>query len=469
MDFANDDILGKPENGFLPRSFALYLAAFYMALFIIRPWEVLFPLLASFHFERICAIVVILGVALTSGFRFRVNIQNAAVVIFLAVTGLSALRAYDPPSAWDSFYMLLTLVACYFVLVSVVRTPYHLVMIVGAYILIMEVYLSKALWEYFLHDRREYTMSVKRLIGIELAFGGPNAVAGSIVLSLPFWLFLWRRRHEIMAGWPLKWKRLVGIGLKSYVILAVLGIFLTNSRTGIINLCVFFFLAGCRPGSTSKTVRNFVAVIVVAALVWIVLPNEQRSRISTIWDTSIDESATASAQGRVEGLVAGLRMFRHFPVLGVGPGCFLGYRISNLDGVPLVAHNLAGQVLGETGIVGALGFVLLVGAALVNVRRVRNIARECPGKTVRVLGDIARACRDVIILAMVDGMSGSTLYRYNWLWLGAFCALAFQFADSLYREHLSACPDGSGNLSAMTETLSLESGECALELQDVSP
>jgi hypothetical protein len=36
-----------------------------------------------------------------------------------------------------------------------------------------------------------------------------------------------------------------------------------------------------------------------------------------------------------------------------------------------------------------------------------------------------------------DGISGDSLYRYNWLWLGAFCSLALEFAANIYQGHLS--------------------------------
>jgi hypothetical protein len=144
-----------------------------------------------------------------------------------------------------------------------------------------------------------------------------------------------------------------------------------------------------------------------------------------------------SAEGRIEGLKAGLVMFQRFPVLGVGPGCFIVYRVPNVDGVNLVAHNLAGQMLGETGIVGTVGFIFLVAAPLVNRRRLQKVAGVCPDVTVQVLAEVSRACRDVIILLFIDGISGDSLYRYNWLWLGAFCSLALEFAADIYRCHLS--------------------------------
>ena len=42
---------------------------------------------------------------------------------------------------------------------------------------------------------------------------------------------------------------------------------------------------------------------------------------------------------------AGLGMFSRYPMVGIGPGNFVAYRVKNLDGIPLEAHNLAGQIM----------------------------------------------------------------------------------------------------------------------------
>jgi O-antigen ligase len=330
------------------------------------------------------------------------------------------------------------LVACYFILVSVIRNPYDLIFVMGAYIATMEVYLGKALWEYFIHGRHSYTMDVTRLIGIEHTFGGPNALAGSIVLSLPFWLLLWRRRNEITSDCSNKWKQLVNIELGSYIVVAVLCIALTNSRTGMINFCVFLILAGWGAGSIGKTTRNMVVAALIIAMMWLVLPEEQKDRVRTIWKPDINRSATASAEGRTEGLKMGMQMFRRYPVFGVGPGCFISYRVPNLDGVRLVAHNLPGQMLGETGLVGTAGFVLLVAAVFINRRRVVSLLHTSPNNTARILREVTRGCRDVVFLLFVDGLSGDALYRYNWLWVAAFCSLAVEFAAALPQDPILA-------------------------------
>jgi len=155
MPLARAQPAGQAEFGFLPRSFAIWMMAAYIALFIIRPWEILVPTLQSIRFERYFAISLIVVVGLTRGFRFPRNLQTASALALMAALGLSTATAYNVPMAWDSYYVILTVFMCSWLLLSVIRTPYELIFILGAYVVSMEFYVGKALWEYFLHDRQQ--------------------------------------------------------------------------------------------------------------------------------------------------------------------------------------------------------------------------------------------------------------------------------------------------------------------------
>ena len=88
---------------------------------------------------------------------------------------------------------------------------------------------------------------------------------------------------------------------------------------------------------------------------------EHKNRFKSIWDpTAGPMSAHVSALGRMQGLEAGITMFKRFPFTGVGINNFIEYRVSHIDGIPLNAHNLYGQILGEVGFMGAFSFSLMV-------------------------------------------------------------------------------------------------------------
>jgi hypothetical protein len=103
----------------------------------------------------------------------------------------------------------------------------------------MFVYLAKALWEFFVNGQHRYDMGVIRLEGIENTFRGPNDLAMSIVVSLPFAVFLWKNRASIAETWPASWQIRLKWGLLIYGAMAVTAIILTNSRSGMLGFVVF--------------------------------------------------------------------------------------------------------------------------------------------------------------------------------------------------------------------------------------
>ncbi len=457
----------EEANGPLSHAPVLWITAVYLGLFIIRPWELLIPELGEIHFERLYAIFMVLSVMMTVGLRCELNSQTTAVLAFLGAMGVAGVYASNAQLAREACYVYFTVVVCYFVLVSVIENPSDLLFIVGAYLSFMGLYLGKALWEFFVHGHNVRRMDVTRLIGIEETFGGPNKLAMSVVVSLPLWLFLWRFRGTITSGMPEKWQKRITYGLVLYLVLAVVSVVLTNSRTGMVGLCVFVVLSCLRGGKAGRLLLTLCCALLLIGAAWFVLPEEQKNRMQTIWNPEAGPAnAEESKQGRVTSFWVGIEMFRRSPVTGVGPGNFKYYRTQNVDGVFLSPHNLLAQMLAEVGILGATAFVLMVGTTLLNCRTARQLARGRPERELQVLAGLGQACRNSILLLLVEGIAGHNLYRYNWLWLAAFCLLAVKFAQEIREradepgENIHQVPLHSSDVPAVLHRL--PEGEIAL-------
>jgi O-antigen ligase len=181
------------------------------------------------------------------------------------------------------------------------------------------------------------------------------------------------------------------------------------------------------------------AMIVIACFVWTQMDSESRGRFRSIWDPGAStESARTSAEGRIKGFQAGMQMFREFPATGVGIGNFSEYRVRCVDGSDLQAHNLVGQSLGETGILGSACFFLVVLSTIVNCRRTIAIARYSSDETLVVLSELARAVRDTLLLALFCGLFCHNLYWFTWLWFAAFVLLAACMAGDRLKDIESA-------------------------------
>ena len=266
------------RNGIWPRPFEFWMTAFYLALFIIRPWEQLLPSLSNIHFERLYALTMIGVVTMTCGFRLQFNSQTLAVLLFLACLIISGLTAWSPDLAWDEIYVYLTLVVFYMVLVSVIRTPYQLVAMIASYLAVMGVYLAKSQWEFFVNGQHRFDQGVTRLVGIEPTFGGPNALAMSIVVSLPMLLFLYRIKREFIADWPQLWQKWFVCGLLAYLMLAVTSLFLTNSRSGMVSFVVFVVFVSLRGVGLARKLKYITVGIVLLISIWFMLPQDIQGR-----------------------------------------------------------------------------------------------------------------------------------------------------------------------------------------------
>jgi len=434
-------IVGPEERlkrGIWPQSISLWMVAFYIALFIIRPWEKLLPWLGSFHFERIYASCMIIVVFLTWRDRFRMSFQTVTIGFFFVGVVLSALFAINPSLSWNPLYEYTTLIIIYFILLLVIRTPYELVFMVTCYIVAMAVYLAKSQWEFFMYGANRYTQGVTRLVGIENTLSGPNSLAMSIVVSLPMLLFLWSNRKEFSSGWPSFWRRWYPRFLAFYAVLAVSSMIMTNSRSGMVSFILFVVLVTLRGRGIGRKLGYIFLGALILTMLWFVLPEEKKNRFMTIYNPEAGpEIAQRSAMGRIEGYKAGMTMFERFPFTGVGIGNFNEYRFEHVDGIRLEAHNLVGQLLGETGIVGGVAFILMVIVTLLNCRKVRVPGRGQSNATIKALSSLGPACRDAVILLAFEGLFGHNLLRFNWLWLAAFSSLALQFARKHIKEPIS--------------------------------
>ena len=74
-------------------SLSFWVAACYMVLFIIRPWERLIPELGDWKFERIFVAIMLVAV-FRDGLTFRG--QYKSVLAFFGVVVLSAMLAQKP-------------------------------------------------------------------------------------------------------------------------------------------------------------------------------------------------------------------------------------------------------------------------------------------------------------------------------------------------------------------------------------
>jgi O-antigen ligase len=209
----------------------------------------------------------------------------------------------------------------------------------------------------------------------------PNFWARNQILGLPFAYALcyaaWVRRHRgALVGWS------------SATLALLLGIYLTQSRGAVVAVAVATVLWVVLAG---PTVRRAALVLSPLAVPMLLAPGVG-DRLLTL--TRVEGSgADLSLVGRVAAQEMGWVMFGDSPVVGLGPGSFLSVipeyapmapATGEING-PLVdaPHNLYLQLAVESGLVGLLGWILLVGSMiLLGLVSVTQIAAASPHRFV---------------------------------------------------------------------------------------
>ncbi len=400
----------------------LWMVIGYLFLFIFRPWEY-WPALAPFRIERLYMIFLLALVFLWQGRRHIPHLITRWIMAFLFILLLSSIAAYRWTDASEALFDYFKLIVFYFVIIMTVKDERDLKKFILAYLMIMFLYVGKSAWEFVLHDRYIWRMGMRRLMGIDNSYGDPNALAASIVYSFPFLWAMIKSRLESPVLRKMLW---------AYGILAWASIVLTGSRSGMVT--ALLFLALIWSGASRKVVSIFVLAMVLF-ITWNSMSDRYKIRFESTFVKGIaPRGADESAEGRMAGLKQGIRTFIKHPVFGIGPGNF---RYGWPGGIGGSAHNLYGELLGETGAAGAAVFLALV---VIIVRTHMDIIKKTTASLTKggnsppavtgkllLLKRVSTASVQTIILLLFNGNFGHNLYRYNWLWIGAVGVLSAYF------------------------------------------
>jgi O-antigen ligase len=125
-------------------------------------------------------------------------------------------------------------------------------------------------------------------------------------------------------------------------------------------------------------------------------------------------------------------MFQRLPLTGAGIGNYARYRILHVDGVAANAHSLPGELLGETGTLGTIAFLMLIAGLFVNYRATSRLARGRPEPRLEMLSDLAGACWQSMLLLLFFGLFSHNMLRFNWVFLGALALLCRKLAKDIH-------------------------------------
>ena len=181
-------------------------------------------------------------------------------------------------------------------------------------------------------------------------FHDPNDLAQVLVLLLPFLVVYFMERRMVS-------RKLLSLGM---IALSLYGIFLTNSRGGMLSVAAAAAVYCWR--RYGKVLGIVLMVLVLGAI--LVLGPSRMSEMS---------SEESSASDRISAWRAGLWMMRVNPVLGIGPNMFGEWH-------GLVAHNSFVHGITEIGFIGIFLWLAMIYMAFRYLAFVRNQTKHVMNK-----------------------------------------------------------------------------------------
>jgi hypothetical protein len=376
-----------------------------LVVYIVEPGEV-YPVLAPLHLERMLAVFVI------ASFFFHGNRLKFPTVTrwFLAFYGamlVSIPLAYWPGNSIAFCIQFGEIVVFHLLIVGLLTTQERIRGFLLTWVGLMGWLAGTSLVLYFL-GVRIFTMGIDRAEGMTSSGGDPNSLGITLVSAMPLeFLFMLKGNG--------KWTKIFAMGV---FVLSIFTLVSTGSRTSA--FAFIFFLMLVVFADWKKRLKFIPILIVLAPLIWIVIPQQYKARYETVDNLKDDDSY----QNRILSWKGGVQMFLSNPLTGVGPD---NYTDANGEKYwpekPrhwLNAHNLFFKLIGELGMVGVITFF---GYLTILFRANAKILREWRNRA----GDIASRkyplyCNIALVILLFGGYSGHNLYRNTWYILGAITA-----------------------------------------------
>jgi O-antigen ligase len=279
--------------------------------------------------------------------------QGILLITFVGVCFLSSFSAFWPGYAFNKTSDLAKILLIYIVIENTVITPERLrkvlwTMVIGG--LFPAVGTIQHYMNHIVRDGRAAWIGV---------WANQNEDAYGLVILIP-----------IAAMLAIKSRWFGRIALAGVIATYLLAIFFTYSRGGLIGLVAVLGLAGWKqksPVLRIVMILGLVGMVILAGAYW------QRSQSFN------DISHDSTVKERIGTFIAGFRMFEDNPLTGIGPGCsmfayplYVPPELNCGCQSQLVVHNTFIQILSETGILGFVPFMVLMGLSVLQAWRLQK-------------------------------------------------------------------------------------------------
>ena len=404
---------------------ALYAACLYLWIAYFRPeawaWSGVF---ATLNLSFIAG-VFLLARTLISPVRFRLDLRNGLLIVFLAHSLLCSLLAPNMDYSLGHLQQFAKTVIVSYLLSVLITTESDFRLVITVIAVSLGFEAGKQGWaQLVLNPGARNDNSVPFL-------GDNNLVAVGMSMLLPMVGAL----GATASGWQRRAFQFLSIGVLYRAIS-------TYSRGGLLAVSSVGALYLWR---SPNKLRTIIAFAVAVALILPVLPQQYWDRMSTI--TASGEERDDSQTGRLHFWQVAVAMANDRPLVGVG---HRGYEpnynhydsLAGLHGTNRAVHSAWFGILSEGGYPGLGLFLAIFTSSVWACRRIRRMARK--GEITESLGRYAIAMESALVAFAVGGSFVS--FQYNeMLW--------HFFALTMALEHVAVTQAAEARRRVEAETL----------------
>jgi O-antigen ligase len=373
-----------------------------------------FPFVETIRLERVVMLLCWASLFISGKFKIRFSSVSALILIFYLWLMLSYLISpyrYTPlPQDWVENYW--KLIVLYFLIFFAIQNLKDFYVLSVGIVLILFTYQAYSWIDFLRGGNYVYQQGMKRIVGIWTSgLGAPNYFGMLSMLSLPF-AYFWYNLAE---------NKIARILVICHFIISFLSIVYSGTRGALLGIVVFIFL---NMRNIKRVIYLSVILIILVSITYMLLPEHLKYRyfgmimpdkFSEQVDADTEEMQRMSAYSRLEGLIDGWKLAMLKPMTGYGPGSSARarYRVNPElkfiwdDYVQL--HNLYGQILAESGIVGALIFLSILILFFFQLRTLMEYTENYP-----FFRHFVIFVKNFMLLMLFYGMISHTLYRHYW-------------------------------------------------------
>ena len=341
------------------QSASFWFLCIYMFFEYVRPQQ-LFPVIDVLPWAQ----MTLIG-ALVSHFVFEGgglttrSPANLMLAVFALLVLASTVAAYMPGEALANYDAFFGWVLVYILITNIVTSERRFVVFTLAFLLynVQMSYGAMKQWAGFGFGFRSWGVT-----------GGAGWFNNSGDFGIAMCIFVPVSLHFALAlrNQVARWKFLLLLG---FPVSALLGIIASSSRGALLGMAAvgFWFLVS----NKRYRARALVATVVLAGMVYLILPAEQKERFA---NAGTDETSRL----RLTYWRHGMQITNEHPLLGVGYYNWLPYYRRNYNPNGQQPHNIFVQVGAELGYPGLLVFLGLAATTLVINRRTRKLTAGKP-------------------------------------------------------------------------------------------